>query len=78
MLFRSAYLEASKDHRSVFTSMSKQLTEAKYEHYVKGTEKQYRLESKLVDCMQVRIIPPILKISSVQNRADHYHMDDYD
>ncbi|KAF8459390.1 Fusaric acid resistance protein-like-domain-containing protein [Terfezia claveryi] len=52
MLLHSTYLEACKDHRLVFTSMSKQLIEAKYEHYVKGTEKQYRLESKLVDCMQ--------------------------
>ncbi|KAF8422669.1 Fusaric acid resistance protein-like-domain-containing protein [Tirmania nivea] len=52
MLSLSTYLEACKGHRLVFTSMSKQLMEAKYEHYVKGTEKQYRLESKLVDCMQ--------------------------
>ncbi|RPB29574.1 hypothetical protein L211DRAFT_26091 [Terfezia boudieri ATCC MYA-4762] len=52
MLLHSTYIEACKDHRLVFTSMSKKLIEAKYEHYVKGTEKHYRLESKLVDCMQ--------------------------
>lgn len=53
MLLRPSYVEARKNHRSVFTSMSKQLIEAKYEHFVKGTEQQYYLERKLVDCMQV-------------------------
>lgn len=37
----------------MFTSLMKNLREAKYEHYVKGTEKEYILEKKLVECMQV-------------------------
>ncbi|KAF8475692.1 Fusaric acid resistance protein-like-domain-containing protein [Kalaharituber pfeilii] len=51
-LHHPQFREAATYHRSVFTSLSKQLVEAKYEHYVFGSEHQYRLERKLVDCMQ--------------------------
>lgn len=39
-------------HQSVFTQMTKNLKEAKLEHYVLGTEDQYKLEASLVNCMQ--------------------------
>ncbi|KAL8721282.1 MAG: hypothetical protein Q9225_001986 [Loekoesia sp. 1 TL-2023] len=39
-------------YRSLLTAMEKNLKEAKYEHYVAGTEREYRLEAELVDCMQ--------------------------
>ena len=48
--FRFASIEAS--HRTVFSSLLKHLKEAKYEHYVLGTEKQHRSESFLVESMQ--------------------------
>ena len=38
--------------------MNRHLMEAKYEHHMNGTEEQYHLERKLVDCMQVRITLP--------------------
>ena len=39
-------------HRTVFSSLLKSLQDAKYEHYVQGTEKVYRQESLLVESMQ--------------------------
>lgn len=36
----------------MFTSLTKNLNEAKYEHYIRGTEQEYELETKLVECMQ--------------------------
>lgn len=39
-------------YKSVFTQLSKNLREAKFEHYVLGDENQYRLEASLVNCMQ--------------------------
>ncbi|KAL8938613.1 MAG: hypothetical protein Q9216_003806 [Gyalolechia sp. 2 TL-2023] len=46
------YREAMDKYKSQLASMEKNLLEAKYEHYVAGTEKQYQLEAKLVECMQ--------------------------
>ena len=43
-------IEAS--HRTVFGSLLKNLKEAKFEHYLRGTEKQYRQETLLVESMQ--------------------------
>ncbi|KAI5807445.1 Fusaric acid resistance protein-like-domain-containing protein [Peziza echinospora] len=51
-LKRSTYITAAANHRSVFTALNKQLAEAKLEHYVRGTETQYVMDRKLVDCMQ--------------------------
>lgn len=46
------YQDAIKRHKDLLASIEKNLIEAKYEHFVAGTERQYRLEAKLVDCMQ--------------------------
>ena len=51
-LQQKQFLEASSQYKVVLNSMSKNLKEAKYEHYVVGTEREYRLEAKLVNCMQ--------------------------
>lgn len=51
-LLQESFLEASAKHRSVLASMTKNLKEAKFEHYLAGTEKEYLLEAKLVKCMQ--------------------------
>ena len=49
---QQSYITASARYRKVLGSLSKNLKEAKYEHYVMGTENQYYLEAKLVTCMQ--------------------------
>jgi len=51
-LHEKQFLDASNQYRAISNSMSKNLREAKYEHYVMGTEREYRLEAKLVNCMQ--------------------------
>ena len=46
------FQKQSNQYRVVFDKLAKNLKEAKLEHYVVGTEKQYRLEKKVVNCMQ--------------------------
>ena len=48
----SNFDNALKRYKSVFTELTKNLKEAKLEHYVLGTEGQYKLEAKLVNCLQ--------------------------
>ena len=48
----STFNNALKRYKSVFTELTNNLKEAKLEHYVLGTEDQYRLEAKLVNCLQ--------------------------
>ena len=43
---------ASERYRTVFDALTKNLQEAKLEHYALGTETEYHIESKLVKCMQ--------------------------
>ncbi len=45
-------IKASDRYRSVLASLAKNLKEAKYEHYVMGTEREYEVEARLVNCMQ--------------------------
>ena len=51
-LQQESFRVASDKHKKVFTSLTKNLKEAKYEHYAVGTEKEYQLEAKLVNCLQ--------------------------
>lgn len=51
-LRQAQFLRVSSHHREVFVLMTKNLREARFEHYVMGTENEYHLEAKLVDCMQ--------------------------
>ena len=51
-LQQQQFLNASDKYKKSFSSLTKSLTEAKYEHYIVGNEKEYQLEAKLVNCMQ--------------------------
>ena len=51
-LEQRSFVTASDHYRKVFDSLKKNLKEAKYEHYVLGTEVEYHLEAKIVSCMQ--------------------------
>lgn len=44
--------QVSDRYKAALASLSKNLKEARFEHYVMGTEKEYELESKMVKCMQ--------------------------
>jgi len=46
------FQKQSNQYRVVFDKLAKNLKEAKLEHFVVGTEKQYLLEKKVVKCMQ--------------------------
>ena len=45
-------VEALGRYQAVYSTLSKNLKEAKSEHFVMGTEREYHLEARLVDCMQ--------------------------
>lgn len=51
-LLQKRFLQTSTENGTVLACLTKNLKEAKYEHYVVGTEKEYSLEAKLVKCMQ--------------------------
>lgn len=51
-LKQDTFVKASDRYGKLLSSLTKNLQEAKYEHYVMGTEEEYRLEAKLVKCMQ--------------------------
>lgn len=44
--------QVSDRYKAALASLSKNLKEARFEHYVTGTEKEYDLEAKMVKCMQ--------------------------
>ncbi|KAL8710815.1 MAG: hypothetical protein Q9220_004618 [cf. Caloplaca sp. 1 TL-2023] len=46
------YRDMMERHKNQLGAMEKNLREAKYEHFVAGTEREYWLEAKLVECMQ--------------------------
>lgn len=47
------YRDAIDRHKKLMISIEKNLVEAKYEHFTAGTEREYRLEARLVECMQL-------------------------
>jgi hypothetical protein len=51
-LQQKAFVSVSDRYRSVMSSLAKNLKEAKYEHYIFGTETESHLETMLVNCMQ--------------------------
>ena len=51
-LQQDSFQNVSDKYKKVSTSLNKNLKEAKYEHYVVGTEKEYQLEAKLVNCIE--------------------------
>lgn len=46
------FKNTTERHLKTYSTLGKTLKEAKYEHYVAGTERQYRIEAKLVHCVQ--------------------------
>ena len=51
-LEQRGFHEASDRYKAFNASLSKHHSEAKWEHYVYGTEGEYNLETKLISCMQ--------------------------
>lgn len=51
-LQQEAFEKASQNYKKLFTSITKNLKEARNEHYVLGTEREYAMYAKLVNCMQ--------------------------
>lgn len=48
----SSFNNALTRYKLVFTQLTKNLKEAKFEHYMLGTEEQFKHEASLVNCMQ--------------------------
>ncbi|RKF59336.1 putative ribosomal protein l19 [Golovinomyces cichoracearum] len=46
------FIDAQGRHKVLFSQMTRYLREAKFEHYILGTEKQYKYESNLVNCLE--------------------------
>lgn len=46
------FVAASNKNKKAYTTVDRLLLEAKLEHYVAGTEKEYRLEKRVVRCIQ--------------------------
>lgn len=51
-LEESSFKDVTDRHLKTYSALGKNLKEAKYEHYVAGTERQYRIEARLVQCVQ--------------------------
>ncbi|KAI9707512.1 MAG: hypothetical protein M1836_000473 [Candelina mexicana] len=51
-LLQPAFVAASNRHRTIFETLSKNLTEAKWEHYVVGREDVYKNEERLARCLE--------------------------
>ncbi|KHJ35239.1 putative ribosomal protein l19 [Erysiphe necator] len=48
----SIFTNAQKKHKKAFAKMNVCLREAKFEHYILGTESLYKYESNLVNCLE--------------------------
>lgn len=47
-----AFIAAAERYQTVYSSLTKHLLEAKYEHYLLGSVEEYNIEKRLVECMQ--------------------------
>jgi Fusaric acid resistance protein-like len=45
------FKDIAERHLKTYSTLGKNLKEAKYEHYAVGTERQYKIEAKLVHCV---------------------------
>ncbi|PSN64701.1 hypothetical protein BS50DRAFT_576104 [Corynespora cassiicola Philippines] len=50
-----AFVRASNQSKSTFKTLVKHLGEAKYEHYMLGTEAEYFIESRMVKCLETMV-----------------------
>lgn len=48
----AAYIQVSNQNRDTFNSVIKNLKEAQYEHYLLGTEREYKIQSRLTKCVE--------------------------
>ncbi|KAF2007830.1 hypothetical protein P154DRAFT_516634 [Amniculicola lignicola CBS 123094] len=48
----TAYVTASNQSKAIYKTLVKNLGEAKYEHYVLGTEEEFHIEFRLVKCLE--------------------------
>jgi hypothetical protein len=46
------FVSASTRYKSSFKSLVKNLGEAKYEHYILGTEEEYKIQSRMIKCLE--------------------------
>ncbi|CAD6505189.1 BgTH12-00684 [Blumeria graminis f. sp. triticale] len=46
------FTNTQKKHKVLFTQLTKCLREARFEHYILGTENQYKNKAKLVNCLE--------------------------
>jgi gas vesicle protein len=46
------YMKASNQSNATFKTLVKNLGEARYEHYILGTEEEFKIESRLVKCLE--------------------------
>ena len=51
-LDQARFLDATDSHKKSYSTLGKNLREAKYENYVLGKERRYSIEAKLVHCVQ--------------------------
>lgn len=51
-MYTSSFTNASTQNKKSYVLLDKLVKEAKLEHYVAGTEREYRLEKRLVRCVQ--------------------------
>jgi hypothetical protein len=51
-LTQDAFAEAQKNYKRTFNSLVKNLREARFEHYLLGSEDEYKMEVKLVKCIE--------------------------
>ncbi|KAF2436162.1 hypothetical protein EJ08DRAFT_655855 [Tothia fuscella] len=48
----ASHVQVSNNYKTVFDSLLKNLREAKFEHYLLGTEEEYKIERKLTKCIE--------------------------
>lgn len=46
------FVDATERHKKCYSTLGKNLREARYENYVLGTERRYSIEARLVHCVQ--------------------------
>ncbi len=52
VLQHRSFVTASETYKSAFGSLTKNLSEARTEHYLLGTEEQFKVEARLVRCLE--------------------------
>jgi hypothetical protein len=48
----ASYVQVSNKYKATFNSLLKNLRESKYEHYLLGTENEYKIEARLAKCIE--------------------------